>query len=151
MDPERDGEIMALALEEARAAYSWGDVPIGAVVARNGEVLSRAGNARERRQDPTAHAEMLAMRTAAERLGSWRLDGCTMYVTLEPCAMCAGGLVLARVDRLVFGAADDKAGFVGSLGDLVRDPRLNHTLEVEGGMLAGESSDLLREFFRARR
>jgi tRNA(adenine34) deaminase len=151
MDPERDGEIMALALEEARAAYSWGDVPIGAVVARDGEVLSRAGNARERRQDPTAHAEMLAMRTAAERLGSWRLDGCTMYVTLEPCAMCAGGLVLARVDRLVFGAADDKAGFVGSLGDLVRDPRLNHTLEVEGGMLAGESSDLLREFFRARR
>lgn len=151
MDRERDREIMALALQEARAASSWGDVPIGAIVARDGEVLSRAGNARERRQDPTAHAEILALRTAAARLGSWRLDACTMYVTLEPCAMCAGGLVLARVDRLVFGAADDKAGFVGSLGDLVRDPRLNHTVEVEGGMLAGESSDLLREFFRARR
>ena len=142
---------MTLALQEARAASSRGDVPIGAVLTRDGEVLSRAGNARERRQDPTAHAEILALRTAAELLGSWRLDGCTMYVTLEPCAMCAGGLVLARVDRLVFGAADDKAGFVGSLGDLVRDPRLNHTLEVEGGVLAGESSDLLREFFRTRR
>jgi tRNA(adenine34) deaminase len=143
--------MMRRALEEAANALSWYDVPVGAVVARGGEILASAGNERERRHDPTAHAELLAMRAASERLGSWRLDGCTLYVTLEPCAMCAGAMVLARVERLVFGAADPKAGFAGSLGDLVRDPRLNHRLEVAGGVLANESAELLQSFFRSRR
>ncbi|TMK44290.1 MAG: nucleoside deaminase [Actinobacteria bacterium] len=142
---------MALALDEARRASSWGDVPIGAVVSRDGEVLARAGNAREHDGDPTAHAEILALRAAAARVSTWHLEGCTLYVTLEPCAMCAGALVLARVDRLVFGAKDDKAGFAGSLGDLVRDPRLNHAVEVESGVLAEECGALLRAFFRERR
>jgi tRNA(adenine34) deaminase len=142
---------MAEALEQARRSLSWGDVPIGAVVARGGEVLARAGNERERRGDPTAHAEILALRAASEAVGSWRLSGCTMYVTLEPCAMCAGAAVLARLDRVVFGAPDPKAGFAGSLGDLLRDPRLNHRVEVEGGVLAEEAGELLREFFRRRR
>lgn len=142
---------MRRALGEAEAASTWGDVPIGAVVALGGEVLAVAGNERERRGDPTAHAEILALRAGAERLGSWRLEGCVLYVTLEPCAMCAGAMVLARVDRLVFGAADPKAGFAGSLGDLVRDPRLNHRLEVVSGVLAEECGALLREFFRSRR
>jgi tRNA(adenine34) deaminase len=142
---------MAEALEQARRSLSWGDVPIGAVVARGGELLARAGNERERRGDPTAHAEILALRAASEAVGSWRLSGCTMYVTLEPCAMCAGAAVLARLDRVVFGAPDPKAGFAGSLGDLLRDPRLNHRVEVEGGVLAEEAGELLREFFRRRR
>ena len=148
---ERDLAMMRLALDEAGRASFWGDVPVGAVMARGGEVLGRAGNARERRQDPTAHAELLALRAAADALGSWRLEGTTMYVTLEPCAMCSGGLVLARVDRLVFGAADPKAGFAGSLGDLVRDPRLNHAVEVVPGVLARECGDLLKAFFAERR
>jgi tRNA(adenine34) deaminase len=146
-----DERMMRLALEEARACLGWGDVPVGAVVARGSDVLGRAGNERERRGDPTAHAEILALRQAAKRVGTWRLDGCTAYVTLEPCAMCAGAMVLARLDRLVFGAVDPKAGFVGSLGDLVRDPRLNHRVEVEAGVLAEEAGGLLREFFRGRR
>lgn len=146
-----DERMMRLAVEEARACLEWGDVPVGAVVARGTEVLGRAGNERERRGDPTAHAEILALREAAEGLGTWRLDGCTAYVTLEPCAMCAGALVLARIERLVYGAADPKAGFAGSLGDLVRDPRLNHRLDVETGVLADESGVLLQEFFRGRR
>ena len=146
-----DEEMMALALDEARGASSWGDVPIGAVVSRDGEVLARAGNAREHDGDPTAHAEILALRAAATRVSTWHLEGSTLYVTLEPCGMCAGALVLARVDRLVFGAKDDKAGFAGSLGDLVRDPRLNHTVEVESGVLAEECGALLRAFFRERR
>jgi len=148
---ERDREMMRLALEEARVASYWGDVPVGAVVARGDDVVGRAGNARERKQDPTAHAEILALRAAADRLASWHLEGCSIYVTLEPCAMCAGALVLARVDRLVFGASDPKAGFAGSLGDLVTDPRLNHAVEVESGLLAAECGDVLREFFRERR
>lgn len=151
MDVVLDERMMTLALEDARDAASGGDVPVGAVVARGDEVLGRAGNAREREQDPTAHAEILALRSAAHAAGSWHLEGCTMYVTLEPCAMCAGALVLSRIDRLVFGAADPKAGFAGSLGDLVRDPRLNHTLEVTSGVLAEDCGDLLREFFRNRR
>jgi tRNA(adenine34) deaminase len=151
MADERDAEVMRLALAEAEGAADHGDVPIGAVVTRADEVLGRSGNARERDQDPTAHAEVLAVRAAASVLGSWRLEGCTMYVTLEPCAMCAGALVLARLDRLVFGASDPKAGFVGSLGDLVRDPRLNHRIEVESGVLEDEASVLLRAFFRERR
>lgn len=142
---------MGVALEEARRCLEWGDVPVGAVVAGGGRVLGRAGNERERRQDPTAHAEMLALRQAAHARGTWRLDGCTIYVTLEPCAMCAGAAVLARVDRLVYGAPDPKAGFAGSLGDLVRDPRLNHRVEVTVGVLAEECGALLREFFARRR
>ena len=151
MAEDRDREMMRLALEEARVASYWGDVPVGAVVARGDDVVGRAGNARERKQDPTAHAEILVLRAAADRLATWHLEGCTIYVTLEPCAMCAGALLLARVDRLVFGAMDPKAGFVGSLGDLVRDPRLNHAVDVESGVLSGECGDLLREFFRERR
>ena len=151
MAEDRDRAMMRLALDEARVASYWGDVPVGAVVARGDDVVGRAGSARERKQDPTAHAEILALRAAADRLATWHLERCTMYVTLEPCAMCAGALVLARVDRLVFGAPDPKAGFVGSLGDLVRDPRLNHAVEVESGVLSGECGDLLREFFRERR
>jgi tRNA(adenine34) deaminase len=147
----RDRAMMELALEDARLALGWGDVPIGAVVAHGDDVLGRAGNARERDNDPTAHAEVLAVRAAAASLRSWRLTGCTIYVTLEPCAMCAGALVLARLDRLVFGAMDPRAGFVGSLGDLARDPRLNHRLEVESGVLEFESARLLRDFFEARR
>jgi tRNA(adenine34) deaminase len=151
MANERDRQLMELAVEEAKGALGWGDVPIGAVVARGGEVVGRAGNARERDQDPTAHAEILALRAASDVVGSWRLEGCAIYVTLEPCAMCAGALVLARIDRLVFAAADPKAGFAGSLGDLVRDPRLNHAVEVEGGVLELESGRLLRDFFQQRR
>jgi tRNA(adenine34) deaminase len=146
-----DPEAMALALDEARSCLEWGDVPIGAVVVRGGDVVGRAGNQRERLADPTAHAEVLALRQAGSALGSWRLDGCTLYVTVEPCAMCAGALVWARVDRLVFGAADSKAGFAGSLGDLVRDPRLNHRLEVTSGVLADEAGGLVRDFFRSMR
>ena len=148
---EADERLMRLALEEARRSEGWGDVPIGAVVARGEEVLARAGNERERRGDPTAHAEILALQEAAGRAGSWRLDGCALYVTLEPCAMCAGAVVLARVERLVFGAADPKAGFAGSLGDLVRDPRLNHRVEVIPGVLPEEAGELLRGFFASRR
>jgi tRNA(adenine34) deaminase len=147
----RDRAMMELALEDARLALGWGDVPIGAVVARGDEILGRAGNARERDDDPTAHAEILAIRGAAAAFRSWRLTGCTIYVTLEPCAMCAGALVLARLDRLVFGAMDPKAGFAGSLGDLTRDPRLNHRLEVESGVLELQAASLLQEFFRQRR
>jgi tRNA(adenine34) deaminase len=147
----RDRAMMELALEDARLALEWGDVPIGAVVARGHEILGRAGNARERDDDPTAHAEILAIRAAAAALRSWRLTGCTIYVTLEPCAMCAGALVLARLDRLVFGAMDPKAGFAGSLGDLTRDARLNHRLEVESGVLEVQAAGLLQEFFRQRR
>lgn len=142
---------MRLALDRARACIDSGDVPVGAVVTLGDEVLAAAGNARERLRDPTAHAEVLAVREAAERLGSWRLDGCTLVVTLEPCAMCAGAIVLARVPRLVVGAPDPKAGFAGSLGDLVRDERLNHRVEVASGLLADECGELLRAFFRARR
>jgi tRNA(adenine34) deaminase len=148
---ELDDVMMVRAVAEAERCLSWGDVPIGAVVARGEEVLAAAGNERERRGDPTAHAEILALRGASERVGRWRLDGCALYVTLEPCAMCAGATVLARLDRLVFGASDPKAGFAGSLGDLVRDPRLNHRLEVSSGVRADEASGLLRQFFAQRR
>jgi tRNA(adenine34) deaminase len=151
MDALLDERMMTLALEDARDAATGGDVPVGAVVARGGTVLGRAGNAREREQDPTAHAEILALRRAAETLGSWHLEGCTMYVTLEPCAMCAGALVLSRIDRLVFGAEDPKAGFAGSLGDLLRDERLNHALEVTSGVLTEACGEVLRDFFRDRR
>ncbi len=146
-----DERIMRLALEEARAAAAGGDVPVGAVIVRGDEILARAGNAREREQDPTAHAEILALRRASGAIGSWHLEGCAMVVTLEPCAMCAGAIVLARLDRLVFGASDPKAGFAGSLGDLVRDGRLNHEVDVTVGVLADECGEVLRAFFADRR
>jgi len=139
---------MEAALDEARAAAAAGEVPVGAVVvSADGELLARAHNRRETDGDPLAHAELLAIRQAAREVGGWRLVGATLYVTLEPCAMCAGALVLARVGRLVYGAPDPKAGFCGSLGDLVRDPRLNHRLEVSGGVLAEASAGLLKGFF----
>ena len=148
MDDER---WMRAALGAALGCTASDDVPVGAVVVRGQEVLAVAGNQREADQDPTAHAEIVAIRAAAGVCGSWHLDGCTLYVTLEPCAMCAGAIVLARLDRVVFGASDPKAGFAGSLGNLLRDPRLNHWPEVTGGVLAGECADLLRAFFRERR
>ena len=142
--------VMRDALAEAAAAPP--DVPIGAVVVGpSGDVVARAHNMRERVGDPTGHAEMVALRAAAEALGSWRLNGCTLVVTLEPCTMCAGALVLARVDRLVFGAYDDKAGAVGSLWDVVRDRRLNHRPEVVGGVLRDECAALLEDFFAGQR
>jgi tRNA(adenine34) deaminase len=151
MDQTTDERWMRAALEEARACVEHDDVPIGAVVVLDGEQLASAGNRREADGDPTAHAEILALRQAATVIGSWRLDGCVLYVTLEPCAMCAGAIVLARMKRLVFGAADPKAGFAGSLGNLVRDERLNHRVELEGGVMAKDAGDLLRDFFGDRR
>ena len=143
---------MAEALAEARLAPTHGDVPNGAVVLdASGQVVARARNERELTGDPTAHAEVLALRRAADELGSWRLDGCTLVVTLEPCTMCAGALVLARVDRLVLGAWDPKAGACGSVRDVVRDTRLNHRVEVLGGVLEEPCAALLRAFFDARR
>jgi len=142
---------MRRALELASRCADHGDVPIGAVVVREHREIGAAGNERELRGDPTAHAEILAIREAASVGQGWRLDGCTLYVTLEPCAMCAGAIVLARVDRVVFGAADPKAGFAGSLGNLVQDPRLNHEATLVPGVLAEESGELLRAFFQARR
>ncbi|SFB91666.1 tRNA(adenine34) deaminase [Nocardioides terrae] len=145
-------DLMALALDEARGALATGDVPIGAVVLDpSGGVIGRGRNVREVAADPTGHAEVIAIREAARHLGEWRLEGCTLLVTLEPCTMCAGAVVLARVARLVFGAFDDKAGAVGSLWDVVRDRRLNHRPEVVSGVLAEESTRLLQEFFREQR
>jgi tRNA(adenine34) deaminase len=151
MSGEDDERFMDIALDEARRCVEHGDVPVGCVIVRDGEVLARAGNERELRADPTAHAETITLRAAAEVSGTWRLDGCTMYVTLEPCAMCAGAVVLARLDRLVFGAADPKAGFAGSLGNLVQDPRLNHSVELTTGVRKDECGEVLRDFFRDRR
>src|SRR5262245_45994918 len=144
---------MERALEAARACAASDDVPVGCLVVRRGaEVpIASTGNAREALRDPTAHAEILALRAAAAASGSWRLDGCELFVTLEPCAMCAGAIVLARVDRVVFGATDPKAGFAGSLGNLVQDPRLNHRLEVIAGVGQEEAASLLRAFFASRR
>lgn len=144
-----DARWMAEAL--AAAGEAGDDVPVGAVIVREGVVLARTANRTVRDQDPTAHAEVLALRAAAAALGRWRLDGCTLYVTLEPCAMCAGALVLARVDRVVFGAWDDKAGMAGSVGDVLRHPRLNHRPEVRGGVCEDECGARLRAFFAARR
>ena len=146
-----DRLLMALALEEARAALEHDDVPIGCVVVRGDEVIARAHNARERDQDPTAHAEVLALRAAAAALGSWRLAGCTVYVTLEPCVMCAGAIVHARVRRLVFGAWDARAGAAGSITNVFTLPGLNHRVDVFGGVLMEECTRLLQEFFAPRR
>lgn len=151
-DPDPWAEPMGWALDEARAALATEDVPVGAVVVdADGAVVGRGRNRREADQDPTAHAEVVALREASRVRGSWRLDGCTLVVTLEPCTMCAGASVLARVDRVVFGATDPKAGAAGSLYDVVRDPRLNHRPDLVGGVRAEEAGDLLRAFFRARR
>lgn len=142
---------MGAALDEARAAARAGEVPVGAVVLRGDTIIARAQNRMQRDRDATAHAEVQALRLAAQALGEERLTGCTLIVTLEPCAMCAGAIVLSRVDRVVFGAWDDKAGMCGSVGDVVRHPRLNHRPEVQGGVLADESAALLRAFFAERR
>ena len=144
-------DLLGLALDEARAALDHDDVPVGAVVVRDGEVVGRGHNRREVDQDPTAHAEVLAIRAAAASLASWRLEGCTLAVTLEPCTMCAGALVLARVPTVVYGATDPKAGAAGSLLDVLDDDRLNHRCEVVRGVRERECGDLLRAFFRARR
>jgi tRNA(adenine34) deaminase len=146
-----DYDWMGLALEEARGAVNAGDVPVGAVIVRDDHLISGASNRTVRDQDPTAHAEVLAIRAASVVLRQWRLDGCTLYVTLEPCAMCAGAIVLARVERVVFGAWDDKAGMAGSVDDILRHPKLNHRPQVKGGERAEESGEMLREFFRQRR
>jgi tRNA(adenine34) deaminase len=143
--------LMRLALDEARRAAERGEVPIGAVVARDGEVISAAGNEREGRSDPTAHAEMLAMREAALALGGWRIPDSVLFVTLEPCAMCAGAIVLARIPRVVYAAADPKAGAAGSVLDILAERRLNHRPRVEAGLFAEESAALLESFFAARR
>jgi tRNA(adenine34) deaminase len=144
-------DSMRLALEQARMAARHGDVPVGAVVVdQAGSVLAAAGNEREIRHDPTAHAEILALREASRKLRSWRLSGLTLVVTLEPCTMCAGALVLARITRLVFGAFDPKAGAVSSLFDVVRDRRLNHRVDVRSGVLEAECSALLKDFFGSR-
>jgi tRNA(adenine34) deaminase len=147
----RDERFMRLALREAERAGGHGDVPIGAVVARHEEVIGAAGNERELRGDPTAHAEVLAMRAAARALGGWRLPDSVLYVTLEPCPMCAGAIVLARVPRVVYGGPDPKAGAAGSVLDILSEPRLNHRPQVDAGLLAGESASLLESFFAARR
>ena len=147
----RDDYFMHLAIREAERALEHDDVPIGAVVVRDGEVLAEAHNERELRGDPTAHAEILALREAARLDGSWRVLDATLYVTLEPCAMCAGALVLARIPRVVYGATDPKAGACGSVLDVLGEPRLNHRPEVTGGVLAEECGELLSAFFRARR
>jgi tRNA(adenine34) deaminase len=147
----RDEHFMRLALREAELAAEHDDVPIGAVLVRDGEVLAAAGNERELRCDPTAHAETLVLREAARKLGGWRLPDSVLYVTLEPCAMCAGAIVLARVPRVVYGAVDPKAGAAGSVLDVLAEPRLNHRPLVEGGLLAEESAGLLQAFFASRR
>jgi len=150
-DQEKDAQFMRAALGEAAAALDGGDVPVGAVVTLGGRIIGRGCNQREQLRDPTAHAEMIALSAAAAHLQQWRLDDCTLYVTLEPCTMCAGAIVLARVPRLVFGAADPKTGACGSLYCVPTDSRLNHCVDVTGGVVADECGDLLRRFFAAQR
>jgi tRNA(adenine34) deaminase len=147
----RDEYFMRLALREAERSVAHDDVPVGCVIAHEGEVIAAAPNERELRGDPTAHCEVLALRDAARALGTWRLSGAVLYVTLEPCAMCAGAIVLARVPRVVFGAPDPKAGAAGSVLDVLGEPRLNHRPEVERGLLAEEGAEVLRRFFAERR
>jgi tRNA(adenine34) deaminase len=147
----RDEYFMRLALREAERSLGHDDVPIGCVVTHDGEVIAAAANERELRGDPTAHAEVVAVREAAEKLGGWRLHDTVLYVTLEPCAMCAGAIVLARVPRVIYGAPDPKAGAAGTVLDVLGEPRLNHRPEVAGGLLAAESAALLRDFFASRR
>ncbi|HEY6145450.1 MAG TPA: tRNA adenosine(34) deaminase TadA [Solirubrobacterales bacterium] len=151
MDPGNLSAAMEIAIEEARKAEGQGDVPIGAAVFRGDELLSRAGNERELRRDPTAHAEILAIRAAAERLGGWRLPDTTLFVTLEPCAMCAGAIVLARVPTVVYGARDPKAGAAGSVLDVLAEPALNHRPRILAGIREADCASLLRDFFASRR
>jgi tRNA(adenine34) deaminase len=146
-----DLEAMQAALDDARLAVEAGEVPIGAVVVRAGEIIARGQNRVLRNVDPTAHAEIVALRAAATALGNYRLNGCTLYVTLEPCAMCAGAMIHARIDRLVFSAKDPKAGAAGSVLGVLNHPQLNHQMQVEQGILGEESAELLRGFFRERR
>ncbi len=146
-----DQRWMEQALREAKRAADLGEVPVGALVVREGALIARGFNRREIDRDPLAHAEVLAIRQAAAVLEGWRLSGCTMFVTLEPCAMCAGALVNSRIDRLVYGASDPKAGFCGSLADVARDPRLNHRLEVRSGVLEAACSQVLKDFFAGLR
>lgn len=146
-----DEDWMKLALDEAAMAPDHGDVPVGAVAVKGGKVIAAAHNERELRGDPTAHAEILTLQSAAAQVGSWRLSGVTLYVTLEPCPMCAGALVAARVRKLVYGAADEKAGAAWSLYNIPQDPRLNHACRMTAGVLAEESAELLQQFFRSRR
>jgi tRNA(adenine34) deaminase len=148
---QSDERYLRVALELADEAARNGDVPVGAVVTCGDSMIGRASNRTLRDQDPTGHAEVLALRAAAQTLGSWRLNGCSIYVTLEPCAMCAGAIVLARVDRVVFGAWDGKAGMAGSVDDLLRHPRLNHRPQVRGGVLADVASQQLQQFFALTR
>jgi len=148
---KKDEQFMRVAIESAKIAEENGDVPIGAVIIHENQVIAKAYNQREQLQDPTAHAEIIALTQAAAAMASWHLYGCTMYVTLEPCPMCAGALVLARLDRLVYGCDDPKTGACGSLYNIVADGRLNHRLEVTAGVLADECSELLQEFFAYRR
>ncbi|MFB0515522.1 MAG: tRNA adenosine(34) deaminase TadA [Candidatus Neomarinimicrobiota bacterium] len=143
--------FLRLALKEAERAYEAGEVPVGAVVVQEGKVIGRGHNQREALRDPTAHAELLAITAAANHLGSWRLEGCTLYVTKEPCPMCAGAIVNSRLPRLVFGAWDDRAGCCGSLYQLCRDPRFSHQVEVTGGVLEEECQALLQAFFKQQR
>jgi tRNA(adenine34) deaminase len=147
----RDEYFMRLALREAARALDHDDIPVGAVVVQDGEVIGSGHNEREVRSDPTAHAEVIALRDAARTLGSWRVLESVLYVTLEPCAMCAGAIVLARIPRVVFGTNDPKAGAAGSVLDVLAQPRLNHRPQVQSGLLAGECADLLRSFFASRR
>jgi len=148
---QMDERYMRMAIDAAQVADENEDVPIGAVIVHEGQVIARAYNEREQLKDPTAHAEIIALTQAAAALGMWRLHGCTIYVTLEPCPMCAGALVMARLDRLVYGCTDPKAGACGSLYDICRDGRLNHRLEVTSGVLAGDCAAMLQAFFRQRR
>jgi len=142
---------MRQALLEAQKAFCMGEVPIGAVIVKNGEVIARGHNLRETEKDPTLHAEMVAIREAARRLGGWRLTGCELYVTIEPCPMCAGAIIQARIQRVVFGALDSKAGCSGSLYNLLQDPRFNHQAEVVGGVMEEECRRIMQEFFREKR
>lgn len=151
LDPVLDERMILQSIREAQIAVEAGDVPVGAVIVHEGRIIGRGHNQRELMQDPTAHAEMIALTAAATALGTWRLTGCTLYVTLEPCVMCAGAIVLARIDRLVFGTTDPKAGACGSVFNLVEDARLNHRVSVGQGILAKECGDLLRDFFARQR
>lgn len=150
-DPEKPERFMAAAIDEALAAVEHGDVPVGAVVVHNGRIIGRGHNERERLQDPTAHAEIVAITAAATYLESWRLDGCDLYVTLEPCCMCAGAIVLARMRRVLFGASDPKGGACHSLYHILEDERLNHRVPFESGILGRECGELLTEFFSKQR
>jgi len=148
---EQHERFMQAAIAEARKAQELGEVPIGAVIVRNGEIVGRGYNLRETKKDPTLHAEMIAIREASERLGGWRLIGCTLYVTLEPCPMCAGAIVQSRIEQVVYGASDPKAGCAGTLMDLLNEPRFNHQVPVFSGVMEEECSGLLKEFFRGLR